>query len=218
MNDGPSLEGLGGGPSEAAKLAVGVAAEMEAGDGFLAGVAALGVGYAADLVVAHLLGESAVVDLYAQSRPAGEEAGGVEVAFVTWESAGLGQALDHRFDRRREPYRDGHEGRRFGRQCHGDRAQVAAHRYHSPSGLGRSHAGFRQHLEAVAAEEPGYSGFAAEIGGAGEPGWELASEEVRGRGASRAWHDERQRVALPENPRVHHDHALGREQRAVHQA
>jgi hypothetical protein len=79
-------------------------------------------------------------------------------------------------------------------------------------------AGLGQHLEPVAAEQPGDGGLAGEIGGAREAGRELAGEQVdRGR-AARAGHDERERVALAEHPRIHHDHALGREQRAIDQA
>ena len=58
-----SVERLGVRPAQPPELAIGVPAEVHPGDSLLPGIAALGVGHAADLVVAHFLGQGPGVDL-----------------------------------------------------------------------------------------------------------------------------------------------------------
>src|SRR5690606_28807783 len=69
--DGPALERGVVDPAEAPQLAVGVPAEVQPGDGLLAGVAALGVRDAPDVVEAHFLRQGPVADLGTERRPAG---------------------------------------------------------------------------------------------------------------------------------------------------
>src|SRR3989442_446528 len=73
VRHGAPAGGGGGGrlgvEQEAPQVPVGVPAEVQARHGFLAGVAALGVGDAAQLVVADFLGDRLLVDLGSQTRP-----------------------------------------------------------------------------------------------------------------------------------------------------
>ena len=120
--------------AESAQLPIGVAAEVEAGDGLLSGIAALGVRDPADLVVAHFLRQGPLVDLGAQCGPAGEDPGGVEVALVTANArrprrAGAvsapcaGSRPDQAAPRTAPSRREGHR----------DRAHLAAHRGTRPA-------------------------------------------------------------------------------------
>ena len=61
---------------QAAQVAIGMAAEMEARHGFLAGVAALLVRHTVVLVEAHFLHQRLLVDLRPAAGPAGEDTGG----------------------------------------------------------------------------------------------------------------------------------------------
>ena len=70
----------------------------------------------------------------------------------------------------------------------------------------------------MGAEQPGNDGLPGEVGRAREAGRERAGEQLLRGGVSVRRDDEREAVALAQDPGVHHDHPLGREQRAVDQA
>jgi hypothetical protein len=61
---------------------------MQSCNGLLPGVAPFGVRNSPDLVVAHLLRESSLVDLGAERGPATKNAGGVQVALIAGKSPG----------------------------------------------------------------------------------------------------------------------------------
>ena len=128
------------------------------------------------------------------------------------------QPGDDRLDRGGEPHGERHERRRLRRQRHRHGAQVAADGGHPARRVRHADPRLGEHLKAVGAEQPGHGGLAGQIGGAGEPRRELTVEELDHGGAAGRRNDQRESVALAEHPGVHHDHALGGEQRAVDQA
>ena len=206
-------------PAQPAELAVGVPAEVEPGHRLLARVAALGVGDAPDLVVPHFLRKGPLVDLGAERGPAPRAAarrGGrpprpatapaVTSRAIAGSTAGA------------SPTARATNGADLGRQGHRHRAQVAADRGHPARRFRAAYARLGQHLEPVRAEQPGHGRLAGEIGRPGEARRQRAGEELDHGPMPAERHDEREAVALPEHPGVHHDHPLGREQRAVHQA
>ncbi len=142
----------------------------------------------------------------------------MQVALLAGRRARTHQLRDQRLHRRREAHRQRHERRRLRGQRHRHGTQLPADRHHPRRRLRRPDARLGQHLEAVPAQQPGDGGLAAQVGRAGEAGRELAGEQLGRRGAPGRRHDQREHVALPEDPGVDDDHPLGREQRAVDQA
>jgi hypothetical protein len=70
------------------QLTVGMTAEMQPRNCLLPGVTSLRIRHPSDLIVAHLLWESTLVDLRTEGGPAAEDPGGVEVSLIARQRPG----------------------------------------------------------------------------------------------------------------------------------
>src|SRR3989441_1083088 len=201
---------------QAADLAVHVASEMQPRDRLLAGVAALCIRHAPDLVEARFLGDGSVVHLGAEARPAREDAAQLQCRGAGRDRAGGLQAGGEQGGRcRRDCYLDD-ERRPFGgpRGFHavGSRGYAAGGGRHLEA---RRH-GHRGRARAGQAID-GYLGGA--VAHAGEARGHRARENRQGALAPPAVRRDgvAHRGAQPGRPAVHHDHPLGGQQRAIHE-
>ena len=205
-------------PPQSTQLAVGVSAKVEPRDRFLPGIAPLRVRYPTDLVVPDFLWQRPVVDLHAECGPALDEPRDAQVAVVTGFGSRVDELRHQGLDRGRHSCQQPHEWRRLRRERNGHRAQVATDGHYARGRLRRSDPGPGQHLKRMPPQQPDYPRLTGEVGDLGEPRGELSLKELHHRLVPFARRDDGEAVGLTNHPRVHHDHALGRQECPVDEA